>query len=128
MKAEEAIKRVLKLEKKAAPGPWEWRWPDDKERSDVVYYEPFTDDSEGKGSSFELITRDSGVYGPDVPTCEFIMACRDTAPKLARALRLILERIPRNCTCSKDECECDLCHTVRDINKMFEDDAYDRPA
>lgn len=67
------IDELENLAKEATPGPWEWDRPD-HERANIVYYEPFTDGSPGKGSSYDLISRDSGCYGPDVPTCEYIMA------------------------------------------------------
>lgn len=74
--------------KKAQPGPWEWRSPENKDGSDIVYYEPYTDGSPGKGSKYALISRDSGVYGPDVATCEFIMAFN---PELVAKLLKVAE-------------------------------------
>jgi hypothetical protein len=76
------LDELKKLEQAATPGPWEWGDPDRKDESDIVWFEPFTDGSTGKGFRSDLITRDSGVYGPDIPTCEFIIAARNMLPKL----------------------------------------------
>jgi hypothetical protein len=72
-----------KLVSDAAPGPWEWMWDDEKCKSDIVAYED--------GMSYSLISRDSGVYGPDVATCEFIIASREMVPKLIAAVRALRE-------------------------------------
>lgn len=77
------------LESKATCGPWTWMYPDDKEGSDIV--------NRTEGGYFDdfIIQRDSGVYGPTVDTCEFIMMMREAAPRLIAiaeaALRLQAE-------------------------------------
>lgn len=70
------LNELKSLESKATRGPWVWMYPDDKKRSDII------NRTEGGYYDEEIITRDSGVYGPDVDTCEFIMAMRDAAPRL----------------------------------------------
>lgn len=89
----EKLDALEKLADAATPGPWEWEYPDERELANVVYYEPYTDGSSGKGSRYNLISRDSGVYGPDVNTCEYIMSVNpDTIKALIRYIRKLENR------------------------------------
>lgn len=77
------LKEIEKLCNEALPGPWEFDPQASKrEWADIVYYEPYTDDSEGIGEKLPVIQRDSGVYCKQMPTCEFIIASRTIMPKL----------------------------------------------
>ena len=73
------IEALEKLEAKALPGPWLWERADCKTKSNVMY-------TTRAGFHFDLIERDCGVYGPDVKTCEFIMAMRNNFRSLVREL------------------------------------------
>jgi len=93
------LDELEKLAKAATPGPWVWdEISESKEKANVLYVEPHSDGS-GYGT-YDLISRDSGVYGPDVPTCEFIMAANPkTVMKLiavARAAEKTLYPLPRD--------------------------------
>jgi hypothetical protein len=81
-----SLDELEKLAKAATPGPWVWEKRREKERANVQYVEPYSD---GSGfCQYDLISRDSGVYGPDVPTCEYIIACNpETVLKLIAVAR-----------------------------------------
>ena len=66
------LKQRRKLCDEATDGPWVWEKGREKEAANVMYVEPHSDGS-GFGQ-YDLISRDSGVYGPDVKTCEYIMS------------------------------------------------------
>ena len=66
------LKQRRKLCDEATDGPWVWDKNREKESANVMYVEPHSDGS-GFGQ-YDLISRDSGVYGPDVKTCEYIMS------------------------------------------------------
>ena len=80
------IEALEKLEAKALPGPWLWERADCKTKSNVMY-------TTRAGFHFDLIERDCGVYGPDVKTCEFIMAMRNNFRSLVRELEAARELI-----------------------------------
>ena len=92
------LKKMRKLCDEATPGPWVWQENREKERADVMYVEPHSDGS-GFGQ-YDLISRDSGVYGPDVKTCEYIMAHSPDVMKLVwdvvEAADLVLDGIPED--------------------------------
>lgn len=65
------LDELAELAKNAEPTPWHWEKPENKRESDVLCAE-YIDDDENNIST--LIHRDSGVYGPSVETCEYIIA------------------------------------------------------
>lgn len=83
------LERLKELEAKATPAPWFWMQPDEKQSSDIGYYEPYTDDSSGPGFEFAVIERDSGVYPPDVSTGDLIIEMRNALPKLLAVFEVI---------------------------------------
>lgn len=85
------IENLDELERKAAIAPWTWSYPDEREGADIQYH---PDGYDPRFQGYDVITRDSGVYGPDVDTCEFIMAMRNEARRLieiAKAARDFVE-------------------------------------
>lgn len=75
------LSEIEKLCNEAIPGPWLWYDEDIKEESDIATFD--------HNDSVTVIHRDSGVYGPDVPTCEFIIAARTLMPKLLKIARAV---------------------------------------
>lgn len=75
------LDKLEQLEKAATPGPWAWgpKLSEDEEKDDIDHI----NDRDGD----PVIVRDSGVYPPDVPTAEMIIAARNALPQLIRVAR-----------------------------------------
>lgn len=117
--ASSQIAEYLELESKATAGPWSW-WYDDKEMSDIVR-------ADGNQWLENVIVRDAGVYPPDVPTCEFIIASRDIGVKCARALQVAIKTLEEikamECVCDifghKQCAQCEAYIALKKIDSIF---------
>lgn len=88
------LDELEKLCNEATLGPWQWEDPEDKNRSNIAC-EPYDQEH----STFTtIIERDGGVYPPNIPTCEFIIAARTHMPKLVLIAQTAYDLI-RRCQC-----------------------------
>ena len=96
------LERLKQLDALSKPAPWQWADQGRKEESDISYVEPFTDGSKGRGFEYDVIVRDSGVYPPDIDTCELIMEMRNSLSKLLPVIEAAIQVADHPCLTATD--------------------------